>query len=513
MTDSRGLETDSNSLVVEVIRETGPCANPLADSGDPDEDGDGVKDDCDNCPTVSNRSQRNTSPVNVLEIGLGNACRELPRLWVSSDPADNSDFSTIQQAVDGAVDSPGAVSIEILPGTGPYFENVVLDRGRSFYFFGRRVGSVVPVIEYAGSGNGIFELRSAGEDPIVIQNLVLRGQGVTAGQRGVTSDPGISTRLSDLRFEQLAYGLDLGDGEHRVQRIVANETVGTGVSLNDGVLNLSYAELRGVSLGLRMIGPDARAGTDHLLFEGNGTGDAIVNDSTLPGALALQHSTLVNWGTAVRGIPGNTTIAHSILWTNQLGISGVPCLDIAWSDVQNIACGGTNLSIDPLFGDPAAGNYHLQSTSPLLDHGPDPSSFEGLPCTDLDGSLRLRDHQGQGLARVDPGAYERENTSIGPPEVSGLSWTGQATLVWNPVPAAVEYHVYRGILSTLAYSDFGTCGNTLDVIRTDTTLTDAGTPPPGDGFYYLITVGDDVGDESTLGVGTCAERSNFIACP
>ena len=78
---------------------------------------------------------------------------------------------------------------------------------------------------------------------------------------------------------------------------------------------------------------------------------------------------------------------------------------------------------------------------------------------------------------------------------------------------AAEYHVYRAPLSTLSYSAFGTCEDESDAIRTDTVLTDRDLPPAGDGFYYRITTEDGVGEEFTLGVGTCAERSNFSACP
>jgi hypothetical protein len=162
---------------------------------------------------------------------------------------------------------------------------------------------------------------------------------------------------------------------------------------------------------------------------------------------------------------------------------------------------------------PATGDYHLQATSPLLDHGPDPSNYTGVPCTDLDGGPRLRSHDGEALARVDPGAYERENTTITPPEVTGLVWTGRTTLEWDPEPTAVEYHIYRAPLSALGYSAFGTCEDGLEAVRTDTMLTDTSVPPMGAGFYYEITAEDSSGGESTLGFGTCAERSNFSTCP
>ena len=226
-----------------------------------------------------------------------------------------------------------------------------------------------------------------------------------------------------------------------------------------------------------------------------------------------ERVTLVNCETAVSGNAGNTTIAHSILWNNQSDVSGVACPDITWSDLEGVDCAGTNRSEDPLFVNPAAGDFHLQASSQVLDHGPDPSLYTGVPCTDLDGKLRLRDHDGDNLARVDPGAYEQENTAITAQEVTGMLWTGPTTLEWNPESSEVEYHVYRASLSTLGYSAFGTCEDALDAVRTDATLTDADVPPAGTGFYYEITLENAAGWESSLGFGTCAERSNFTACP
>jgi hypothetical protein len=437
----------------------------------------------------------------------------LARLRVSSDMADAPDFFTIQDAVDEANATSTEVRIEILPGTGPYSENVVVDRDQSFRFVGRDLGSGPPVVECGGPGNSVFELRSSGADPITVRNLVLRGDGVAADQRGISVDPGVSTRLADLRFEKLGYGVDLQAGNHLVERIRMDATVGTGVLLDDAALTLRYGEFRGAAQAIRILGPSARAEVENVLVVGNGIDDGITIDSTPSATLELRHSTLVDCGTAVSGTGGNTTIAHSILWDNLLDVSDVSCLDITWSDVQDVDCGGTNRSVDPLFVSPATEDYHLLSTSPLLDHGPDPSNYTGVPCTDLDGGPRLRDHDGENLAQVDPGAYERENTAMTPPEVTGLVWTGHTTLEWDPEPTAVEYHIYRASLSTLGYSAFGTCEDGLEAVRTDTTLTDTSVPPTGGGFYYEITTENPSGGESTLGVGTCAERSNFSDCP
>ncbi len=63
-----------------------------------------------------------------------------------------------------------------------------------------------------------------------------------------------------------------------------------------------------------------------------------------------------------------------------------------------------NLSADPLFVNPSAGNYHLQSGSPSIDTGD--NSAPNLPATDFDGNPRIFDGDHNGSAIVDMGVYE-----------------------------------------------------------------------------------------------------------
>ena len=105
------------------------------------------------------------------------------------------------------------------------------------------------------------------------------------------------------------------------------------------------------------------------------------------------------------------------------------------------------------------------------------------------------------------------NPDLAAHDVTGVAWTDDATMVWNPTSAAVRYHVYRAPLESLAYSSFGTCENGLDATLTDTWLSDTTVPAPGQVFFYEVTSIDGSGEEHTLGIGSCAERSNFNACP
>jgi hypothetical protein len=151
--------------------------------------------------------------------------------------------------------------------------------------------------------------------------------------------------------------------------------------------------------------------------------------------------------------------------------------------------------------------------SPALDHGPPPAEFDGEPCTDIDGAPRLQDASGDGLAIVDIGAYEHADPAAAP-LVPDLRWTDRQTLVWSAVTGALEYHVYRGALPALGYSYFGECIDGSDPDRTDTMFVGSEAPTPGSAWFFFVTVEDGASQAvEHLGAATCAERSNFFACP
>jgi uncharacterized repeat protein (TIGR01451 family) len=61
-----------------------------------------------------------------------------------------------------------------------------------------------------------------------------------------------------------------------------------------------------------------------------------------------------------------------------------------------------NVSIDPLFFDPLAGDFHTPSTSPVVDTG----TADSAPGVDQEGNARPVDGNGDGTPAIDIGAYE-----------------------------------------------------------------------------------------------------------
>ena len=97
-----------------------------------------------------------------------------------------------------------------------------------------------------------------------------------------------------------------------------------------------------------------------------------------------------------------------------------------------------------------------------------------------------------------------------PGDVTGLRFSDPTTLLWPPERSAQRYEVYRGTISTLP-GTFGTCfANGL----TQATATDASTPPAGQGFFYLVTARNRLGEEGPKGYASNGtEEPNPLPCP
>jgi hypothetical protein len=92
------------------------------------------------------------------------------------------------------------------------------------------------------------------------------------------------------------------------------------------------------------------------------------------------------------------------------------------------------ISINPGFVDPA-GDFHLAPTSPLIDRGT-PTPADGLGATDLDGSARVADGDGDGSAAPDMGAFERPAPGSRPTPAGGGTLDGGISGATGSTPAA-----------------------------------------------------------------------------
>ena len=83
------------------------------------------------------------------------------------------------------------------------------------------------------------------------------------------------------------------------------------------------------------------------------------------------------------------------------------------ADPRTPSPGTGEISVDPMFRDPANGDYRLAPGSPSIDAG----TNDNAPATDLDGHMRPIDGNGDGTAVADMGAFESEEVSDPTPPV------------------------------------------------------------------------------------------------
>ena len=120
-----------------------------------------------------------------------------------------------------------------------------------------------------------------------------------------------------------------------------------------------------------------------------------------------ENSASANSG-AIDTEGSSVNITNSILWNDspqEISVSYGDPPTVTYSDVQQASgtySGTGNINIDPDFDAPAAGDYHLEASSPCIDTG----TNNGAPDTDMDGVSRPQDGDGDSEAVVDMGAYE-----------------------------------------------------------------------------------------------------------
>ena len=97
-----------------------------------------------------------------------------------------------------------------------------------------------------------------------------------------------------------------------------------------------------------------------------------------------------------------------------------------------------------------------------------------------------------------------------PGEVQGLDFVSPVILAWSAERSAGTYNLYRGLLSEIASLSYGACKAWR---LTTTAATDGEAAPASNGFFYLVTVQNRVGEEGTKGFRSDGTERDGTICP
>ncbi|MGD8453230.1 MAG: right-handed parallel beta-helix repeat-containing protein [Phycisphaerae bacterium] len=171
--------------------------------------------------------------------------------------------------------------------------------------------------------------------------------------------------------------------------------------------------------------------------------ETVLTGCTVSGNSAPHGRSLACYS-AMNPLPSTCIVANCILWSDEDAVwsDDGSTFDITYSAVAGGWAGEGNIDEDPLFVDPANGDFHLSGDSPCIDAG-DPGFVPGEGETDIDGQSRVWDGDGDGVAVVDMGADE-----FGAPGPGDLNCDGIVNnfdirafilAVLNPDGYAVQY--------------------------------------------------------------------------
>jgi len=130
------------------------------------------------------------------------------------------------------------------------------------------------------------------------------------------------------------------------------------------------------------------------------------------------------------------TVTNCILWDNDYEISnGDNLTTVTYCDIQGGYSGEGNIDANPMFADPAGGDYHLQLGSPCIDAG----TNVGAPTEDIEGNPRPIDGDGDGDADTDMGAYEYVGATVDfDPDTLNLRSKGKMVTVYIELPLGYD---------------------------------------------------------------------------
>ena len=297
------------------------------------------------------------------------------RVYVRSDAVPGGDGSSWE----GAVTSIGAAlkviwaTGEVWVAAGMYPESIELEPGVALYGGFSGIEQSREERDWAAHET-IVDATGAGDTAVFGANrAILDGFTVTGAEyRGVYCQDGSSPTLANctIRGNSGYYGVYCSRSSATLTNCTIAGNAGTGIYYYNAYPTLTNCTIVGNAGGGVSCGGDSSMTLTHCTIAGNAGGG--VYSSSEP-SVTLTNCILWNAG---RELPGSAVATF--------------CNIEGWR-------GEGNIDADPLFVDPANGDYHLRNGSPCIDSG----LVSIAPSEDAEGQSRPG---GDGL--VDMGAYE-----------------------------------------------------------------------------------------------------------
>ncbi len=333
-------------------------------------------------------------------------------------------YKTIQKAVDAAQNGQTIlVDKGVYSGRGNQAISIVLKTITL-----RCKGKPGECILDAGGGSQIMKLIS--------NSSIIEGFAFVNGRVNNASGGAVELNNTAVTFNQCFFDNNVADGSAQTGGAIYVVTGGTNVISNSLITN-NRADYGG-AVHVTLDG--------HLVLRNTTISDN-VSDATFPSGGAIFTSPQIS--------NSRVTLLNSIVWNNVPSINQIDAANgvstasysLLPADELSSFAGPGNISQDPLFVDPNAGDYHLGSIfpiSPAVEAG-DPA-YIPLPAErDLDDSCRVV------CTDIDMGAYEanicKKSSSHSP----------------GDVPQVIPDNDPQGTTSTLFVNPFGTIDNSYGI--------------------------------------------------